>query len=146
MLGGLRKTRIVFEVAICLPKAPGCQLFEAATSAGCRFSGSSRTSNGLTVCGRYTDFSLTSLWLSVRFRSQADICSAAAHVRFGPIADIANLVRPPRRRVRARTAAVTSLSIAIPLRAPKWLPRACPAVLLCNNYQSTHTSRRPSLR
>ena len=48
MLGGLRKTRIVFEIAIlCLPKAPGCQLLQTATSVGCRFSGSSQTSNAL---------------------------------------------------------------------------------------------------
>ena len=48
MPGGLWKTRIVFEIAIlCLPKAPGCQLLEAATSAGCRFPGSSQTSKVL---------------------------------------------------------------------------------------------------
>jgi len=48
MLDGLRKTGIVFEIAIvCLPKAPGCQLLEAATSVGCRFSGSSQISNAL---------------------------------------------------------------------------------------------------
>ena len=38
----------VFEIAIlCLPKAPGCQLLEAATSVGGRFPGSSQTSNAL---------------------------------------------------------------------------------------------------
>jgi hypothetical protein len=74
MRGGLRKTRIVFEIAIlCLPKAPGCQLLEAATSVGCRFSGSSQTSNCLAVYGRYTAFGLMSLGLNVRFGSLADI-------------------------------------------------------------------------
>ena len=54
---------------LCLPKAPGCQLFEAATSVGCRFLGSSRQAMRLTVYGRYTDFGLRSLGLNVRFGS-----------------------------------------------------------------------------
>jgi hypothetical protein len=37
-----------FEIAIlCLPRAPGCQLLEAATSVRCRFLGSSQESNAL---------------------------------------------------------------------------------------------------
>src|SRR5262249_6861371 len=34
----------------------------------------------------------------------ADICSAQAHVRFGPKADIADLIQSPRRRATGSTA------------------------------------------
>lgn len=54
MLGGFRKTRIVS--ILCLPKASGCQLLEAATSVGCRFRGSSQTSNALDRLGTLQGF------------------------------------------------------------------------------------------
>jgi hypothetical protein len=36
---------------------------------------------------------------------KADMCDAARDVRFGPIADIAGLIRSPRRRVAAEATA-----------------------------------------
>src|SRR4029077_13893883 len=37
----------LFGSTLCQPKAPGCQLLEAATSVGCRFLGSSQASSAL---------------------------------------------------------------------------------------------------
>lgn len=104
MRGGLRKTGIVFEIAIlCLPKAPGCQLLEAATSAGCRFSGSSQTSN---MPGRV--WTLHCFWFDVSgvecplrvisglssmrelsaLREKADVPNGERSIGYLPIADI----------------------------------------------------------
>ena len=56
MLGGLRKPRLFLGSILCLPKAPGCQLLEAATSVGCRFLGSSQASNALDRLGTLQGF------------------------------------------------------------------------------------------
>ena len=70
MLGGLRKSqpRSFLRSILCLPKATGCQLLEAATSVGCRFLGSSQASDTLdrawtlqcfrfnAKCHRWTEF------------------------------------------------------------------------------------------